>query len=206
MSAEYNAFARPTFTAADFGRDVPETGEPMFTAPIYARTTTKARGGINPAVWVAVPAVALAVGVGAYMLNREPVTVAATKPIPVAASPMLTPSEMAASAPVAPAAMTPNPTPEAAPVRAASSARVTDRAPPVRVARARPAAMSADTRAADVSATIPEAPQAYSGPAQSVVTPAEPTVVEVAPAVTPEAAAPPVAPPVSETTTPPAHS
>jgi hypothetical protein len=214
MSAQYSAFARPNLDASFFDREEVQADEtPMFATPVYAqRTSTRSvRSGINPA-WIAVPAVVLAVGAGAYMMSqRSEPTVASTKPPPAALAPTITPQppEVAANT-VEPV----NPSP-AATATASTDGRVMTRQPaPVRVARAKaPARTEAATAATgtgvDASATIPATPQPYSGSAQTsapapapVIAPPAPTV-SAEPAPTPEAATPPIAPQVPDSPTSP---
>jgi hypothetical protein len=216
MSAQYSAFARPNLDASFFDRDEPLADDaPMFATPVYAqRTSTKsARSGINPA-WIAVPAVVLAVGAGAYMMTqRSEPTVASTKPPPAALAPVVTPTPEMAANTVQPA----NPTPAPAATASASTAGrvMTSQPAPVRVARAKAPARTAAATAAtgarvDASATIPPTPQPYSGAAQTaapapVITPPAPTVA-AEPAPTPEAATPPVAPQAPDSPTSPPTS
>ncbi|HEX5378003.1 MAG TPA: hypothetical protein VFW47_05485 [Phenylobacterium sp.] len=208
MSAEYSTFARPAFTSADFGRDEVESDGPMFATPIYARdrAARPARSGIHPAVWVAVPAVILAVGAGAYFMSQrgEP-TVAATRPIPAAASPAMQPTELMASTaqPMAPPVVVTEP----APVAAAPA--VSRQPAPTRTARVAPARRVAapSPTGVDASASIPSTPQPYSGSAAApapVVSPPTPTVAAEPVTPAPEAVTPPVAPQAPEATvTPP---
>lgn len=213
MTAEYSAFGRPSFTADDFAREETLSDTPMFATPVYAQRTTTRRSGVNPAVWVAVPAIVLAVGAGAYFMSqRSEPTVAATRPMAVVPA---APVDSAANTvqPVNPP-MADTPAPRMA---EAAPARLTPEATPVRTARAKPAprpvARSAAATGADASATIPSAPVPYSGTAQTsapspapVMAPPAPTVtaepVNPTP-VTPEASTPPVAPQVPDTPTPP---
>jgi hypothetical protein len=209
MSAQYNAFSRPDLDASFFDREETQANaEPMFATPVYAQRTKAARSGINPA-WIAVPAVALAVGAGAFMMSQrsEPV-VASTKPVPAAVAPMVTPTPEVAANTIEPV----NPAP-AATASASTSGRVmTSQPAPVRVARARAPARTAAVSAAtgtgvDASATMPATPQPYSGAAQAqapapVVAPPAPTV-SAEPAPTPDAATPPLAPQVPDSPTAP---
>lgn len=215
MTAEYSAFGRPNFTADDFAREAIESDTPMFATPIYAQRTTTRRSGVNPAVWVAVPAIVLAVGAGAYFMSqRSAPTVAATKPMAIVPA---APVDSAANQiqPVSPpmAATPPPRMAEAAPARLAPETT------PVRTARAkpapRPAARSAATTGEDASTTIPSAPVPYSGVAQTaapspapVIVPPVPTVTAepLNPTVTPDASTPPVAPQVQEAPTPPPNA
>lgn len=209
MSAQYSAFARPNLDASFFDRDEPQADDaPMFATPVYAqRTSTKSAGGkINPA-WLAVPAVVLAVGAGAYMMTqRSEPTVASTKPPPAALAPVVTPAPEMAANTVQPV----NPSPAATATASTPGRVMTSQPAPVRVARAKPPARTEAATAAtgtgiDASATIPATPQPYSGTAQTsapVITPPAPTVA-AEPAPTPEAATPPVAPQVPDSPTPP---
>lgn len=209
MTTEYSPFAKPTVGAFDLERRDAELGSdtPMFAeTPIYARPKArKAKGGVNPLVFAAVPAVALALGAG-VMFMGAPKDEAAPPPSAantVAPAPMLAPAQTAAvntppvMAPEAPAAETalarvemPRATPRAATA-------------PTRVARARPApsAVSAEGSGMDASASIPATPQPYSGSAQTsasapaaiVIPPvtAAPEAVNPAPAeATPDSAQP----------------
>lgn len=212
MSTQYSTFARPNLDASFFDRDEPQADDtPMFATPVYAqRTSTKsARGGIKPA-WIAVPAVILAVGAGAYMMSqRSEPTVASTKPPPAALAPVVTPQapEVAANT-VQPV----NPSPATTATASTAGRVMTSQPAPVRVARAKPPARTAVATAAtgtgiDASATIPATPQPYSGTVQApapapVIAPPAPTVA-AAPAPTPEAATPPVAPQVPDSPTSP---
>jgi len=209
MSAQYSAFSRPNLDASFFDRDEPHADDtPMFATPVYAqRTSTKpARSGINPA-WLAVPAVVLAVGAGAYMMSqRSEPTVASTKPPPAALAPVVTPTPEVAANAVQPV----NPSPAATATASTSGRVMTSQPAPVRVARARPPARTAAATAAtgtgiDASATVPATPQPYTGTVQApapVIAPPAPTVA-AEPAPTPEAATPPVAPQVPDSPTPP---
>ncbi|CAN5742250.1 hypothetical protein BH11PSE1_BH11PSE1_04840 [soil metagenome] len=170
MTAEYSPFAKPTFTAADFERSDAELGDesPMFAAaPIYAQPKSrKAKGGINPLVYAAVPAVALALGAGVMFMGAP----RQDAPPPSAANtvaPVLAPAQTAALE--APPAMAPE-APLVTPARV-ETPRATARvaATPTRIARARPApaAVSAEGSGQDASAVIPATPQPYSGAAQT---------------------------------------
>ncbi len=216
MSAQYSAFARPNLDASFFDRDETQAnGAPMFATPVYAqRTSTKpARSGMNPA-WIAVPAVVVAVGAGAYFMmgrSNEP-TVASTKPPPAAIAPVAAPQPEMAADTVQPV----NPSPAATATASTSGRVMTSQPAPVRVARAKaPARTEAATAATgtgtDASATIPATPQPYSGSVQApapVITtpPASAAVQPVNPTpetVTPEAATPPIAPQVPDSPTSP---
>ncbi|MBR7620979.1 hypothetical protein JKL49_16415 [Phenylobacterium sp. 20VBR1] len=200
MTAEYSPFAKPTFSAADFERSDAELGDesPMFAAaPIYAQPKSrKAKGGINPLVYVAVPAVALALGAG-VMFMGAPKDEAAPPPSAantVAPAPMLAPAQTAAND--APPTMAPE-APVATPARI-ETPRATARvaATPTRVARARPApaAVSAEGVGTNASATLPATPQAYSGSAQTSasapMTIVIPPVTAAPATVTPDSAQP----------------
>jgi hypothetical protein len=205
MSAQYSTFARPNLDASFFDREETQAdAAPMFATPVYAqRTSTKsARGGINPA-WIAVPAVVLAVGAGAFMMSQrgEP-TVASTKPAPAAMAPVVTPQPEMAANTVQPVNAAP-----AATASASTAGRVmTSQPAPVRVARAKAPARTAAAATGtgiDASATVPATPQPYSGTAQapaSVIAPPAPTV-SAEPAPTP-----PIAPQVPDSPTSPPTS
>jgi hypothetical protein len=198
MTAEYSPFAKPTLTAADFERSDAQLGQqaPVFTeTPIYAQPKSrKAKGGINPLIFAAVPAVALALGAGVMFLG-DPRDEAAPPPSAantVTPAPMLAPATQTAApatmAPEAPAVTTPARV-ETAPARVAAT--------PTRVARARPApaAVSAEGMGTDASATIPATPQPYSGAAQTSAS--APTALVVPPVTV---AAEPVNPAPAEAT------
>lgn len=216
MTAEYSAFGRPNFTADDFAREEIESDTPMFATPIYAQRTTTRRSGVNPAVWVAVPAIVLAVGAGAYFMSqRSEPTVAATRPMAVVPA---APADSAANTvqPVNPP-VTATPT---TPMAEAAPARLAPDTTPVRTARAKPAprpvARSAAASGADAGATVPSAPMPYSGTAQTSAPSPAPVIAPPAPAVTaepanptpvmPEASTPPVAPQVPDAPTPPPNA
>jgi hypothetical protein len=208
MSAQYSTFARPNLDASFFDREESQAdAAPMFATPVYAQRTSakSARGGINPA-WIAIPAVVVAVGAGAFMMSqRSEPTVASTKPAPTAMAPVVTPQPEMAATTVQPV----NPVP-AATASASTAGRVMTRQPaPVRVARAkapaRTTATAATTTGIDASATVPSTPQPYSGTAQApapVIAPPVPTV-SAEPAPTPQAATPPLAPPIPDSPTSP---
>lgn len=184
MTAEYSPFAKPTFAAADFERSDAQLGEqsPVFSeTPIYAQPKSrKAKGGINPLVFAAVPAVALALGAGLMFLGapRDEAAPPPSAANTVPPAPMLAPVPAETAALEAPATMAPE-TPavttptrvETPPARAAAT--------PTRVARARPApaAVSAEGMGTDASATIPATPQPYSGTAQTSAMAPAPLVV-----------------------------
>ncbi|CAN5470636.1 hypothetical protein BH10PSE5_BH10PSE5_18950 [soil metagenome] len=192
MTAEYSPFAKPTFTSADFERSDAELSDesPMFAAaPIYAQPKSrKAKGGINPLVYVAVPAVALALGAG-VMFMGGPKDEAAPPPSAantMAPAPVLAPAAAAQTAALnVPATMEPEAPAVATPARI-ETPRATARvaATPTRVARARPAptAVSADGMGTNASATIPATPQAYSGTAQTSASAPTPLTIVVPPA------------------------
>ena len=174
MTAEYSPFAKPTVAASNLERQGAELGSdsPMFAeTPIYARPKArKAKGGINPLVYAAVPAIALALGAGVMMLGA-PKDEAAPPPSAartVAPAPMLAPAQpMAAATPPVMAAQAPASAPMARIETPRATARVA--AAPTRVARARPApsAVTAEGAGRDASAALPATPQAYSGSAQT---------------------------------------
>lgn len=186
MTAEYSPFAKPTFAAADFERSDAQLGEqsPVFSeTPIYAQPKSrKAKGGINPLVFAAVPAVALALGAGVMFLGAprdeaaKPPSAANTVP----PAPMLAPVPAETAALEAPATMAPETPAVTTPARV-ETPRATARvaATPTRVARARPApaAVSAEGMGTDASATIPATPQPYSGTAQTSAMAPAPLVV-----------------------------
>lgn len=205
MTTEYSPFAKPTTAASDLERRDAELGSdtPMFAeTPIYARPKAgKAKGGVNPLVYAAVPAVALVIA--GVMFMGGPKDEAAPPPSAtntVAPAPMLAPAQtVAVNTPPAMAREAP------AETRLAriETPRATARIAPTRVARARPAtsAVSAEDSGMDASATIPATPQAYSGSAQTsasapaalVIPPvtAAPEAVNPAPAeATPDSAQP----------------
>lgn len=212
MSAQYSTFARPNLDASFFDREEAADAAPMFATPVYAqRTSTKsARSGINPA-WIAVPAVVVAVGAGAFFMSQrnEPV-VASTKPPVAVMAPVAAPQPEMVANTVQP--LTPSP---AATATASTSGRIMTRQPaPIRVARAKaPATTQAATAATgtgmDASATVPASPQPYTGSAQAqapapvIAPPAAAQPVNPTPeAITPEATTPPIAPQVPETSPP----
>lgn len=219
MSAEYSAFSRPNLDASFFDREETQSdASPMFATPVYAQRTstrTSSRGDkINPA-WIAVPAVVVAVGAGAYFLmgrQSEP-TVASTKPVPIAVAPVATPQPEMAANTVQPV----NPSPAATATASTAGRVMTTQPAPVRVARKAPTRTQAATAATgtgvDASATIPVTPQPYSGSATAapapVITPPPAAATAVQPvnptpdAVIPEAATPPIAPQVPDSSTSP---
>lgn len=206
MTAEYSPFAKPTFTAADFERSDAQLGDqsPVFSeTPIYAQPKSrKAKGGINPLVFAAVPAVALALGAGVMFLGapRDEAAPPPSAANTVAPAPMLTPVPTETAALEAPATMAPETPAVTTPTRVETPpARA---ATPTRVARARPApaAVSAEGMGTDASATIPAAPQPYSGSAQTSATAPAPLLI---PPVT--AAPEPVNPAPAEATPDPAQ-
>lgn len=210
MTAEYNAFSRPAFTAADFERADTDTAStsPMFSPPIYGRENGAAarRSGMPAAAWIAVPVIALALGAGVYALNpphRANAGVAQLTPgVPAAATPMATrPVETARTDPTP--AM---PAPERmaaetlkAPMRTAeASPRVSAKVAPPRhtVTRSAPSAMATGVN------TSASAPAQVQAPPPVVVAPPAPVVSaapEPATQPTPQAApeTPPTTPPNS---------
>ena len=198
MTAEYNAFSRPAFTAADFERADAETvsDSPLFAQPIVGGETRAARGGMPPVAWMAVPVIALALAGGVYALNR---------PAPAATGvAQLTPGQPTLAAPMEaapvqtartePGPVTPTPNrmaPEAAkaPIRTAeASPRVSAKVAPPRHAATRAAPSAAET-GQNASAVIP-ATQAPAQPPAPVVIAAPAPVVTAAPETAPQAPAP----------------
>ncbi len=204
MTAEYTAFSRPAFTAADFERaDAEATSDsPMFAPPIYGRENGAARhGGTSPMAWIAVPVIALALAAGVYALNlpHRNTGVAQLTPGQPAAAPMqAVPVQTArtdptASTPAASERMAPE-TPKA-PIRTAeASPRITAKVAAPRHVVTRSAPSAADT-GTNASAAVP-------APAPVVVAPPPPVVT-----ATPEVAPQPAPQPVPETPpTAPPHS
>ena len=200
MTAEYSPFAKPTFTAADFDRSDAELGDesPMFAAaPIYAQPKSrKAKGGVNPLVYAAVPAVALALGAGVMFLGAPK----DASPPPSAANTLAPAPILAPAAPMktvavnAPATMAPE-APAVTTLARIETPRATARvaATPTRIARARPApaAVSAEGSGRDASAVIPATPQPYSGTAQTSASAPAPLTIVVPPATVAPAEATP---------------
>ncbi|WP_304177034.1 hypothetical protein [Phenylobacterium aquaticum] len=198
MTAQYTAFSRPAFSAADFERDEPAAEAGTFApTPIYAREGRSTAGRrLNPALWAIVPVAALAIGIGAYVMNTpKDNLLVSTAPPPAQlaetpAAPIAAPTDVRSfKSEAAPSAVAKASVVKAAPSKAA--------APKVRLAGAAP---SVATASRDASATIPAAPQPYAASAQ-VLAPAPvieaappPAVVtpDPAPAPTPEAATPQV--------------
>ncbi|MDP3867611.1 hypothetical protein [Phenylobacterium sp.] len=206
MTTEYSPFAKPTVAASDLERRDAEPGSdtPMFSeTPIYARPKAgKAKGGVNPLVYAAVPAIALAIGAGVMFMGgpKDEATPPPSATNTVAPAPMLAPSQTAAV--TTPPVMAPE-APADTRLARIETPRATARVAPTRVARARPAtsAVSAEGSGTNASATIPATPQAYSGlaqtsasaPAAIVVPPvtAAPEAVNPAPSeATPDSAQP----------------
>lgn len=190
MSAEYAAFSRPALSASDVQRDQPAAEAGAFApTPIYVRTATR-RSRINPAAWAILPVAALAIGVGAYVMNRpKDDLMVSTAPPPAAAS-LETPKLADANATMAPEA----------PAKDVQTFRSETVRPQIAQA-AKPAARkaviahraaSAETTGANASATVPAAPMAYA-PSGQTAAPAPAPVVAPPPAasiVVPEPAAP----------------
>ncbi|WP_310539709.1 hypothetical protein [Phenylobacterium sp.] len=206
MTAEYSPFAKPTHAVPALERRDGELGSdsPVFSeTPIYARPKArKAKGGINPLVYAAVPAIALALGAGVMLMGgpKEEAALPPSAANTMAPAPMLAPAQTAAV--TTPPVMTPE-APADTRLARIETPRATARVAPTRVARARPATstVSAESSGTNASATIPATPQAYSGSAQTsasapaaiVVPPvtSAPEVVNPAPAdATPNSAQP----------------
>lgn len=173
MSTEYSPFARPTFSAADFERDAPNTRDerplrsatsrssttqglrdpvqtqeqPVFAGtPIYAgsaKAKTASRS-IRPVLMIGVPAVVLAAGVAYFAMQPRQTIFADPVPATAAVEPLV-------AAPVTPAptelaaleAPPPAVTPDTA-VPAAKPAQAVRTETPARVARTRPAPKADD--------------------------------------------------------------
>ena len=157
-------------------------------APTYTtRTVKKSGGGIAP---VAIAAGVIAIGglaaAGWYASQPHETGVAQLTPGSQDAAPPPAPTDLAANTPpmpAEPAAATPAPTPAKA---ATPAPRATTRIAAAAPARARPAASrSAEDAGVNTSATLPAAPQPYSGTAVAPSAPAD-----VAPPAPPVAAAP----------------
>jgi hypothetical protein len=198
MSAEYAAFSRPALSASDFQRDEPAAEAGAFApTPIYARTAAR-RSRVNPAVWAILPVAALAIGVGAYVMNQpKDDLMVSTAPPPAAAS-IETPKVADTTPTMAPEA-------PAKDVQTFKSESVRTQVAQVAKPAARKAvvahrAASAATAGADASAAVPATPMPYAPSAQTSA-PAPAPVMAAPPAasvVTPEPAAP--ATPTPETT------
>ena len=193
--------------------DVPVSDSAFATAPTYStRTVKKSGGGVAPlAIAAGIVAIGGLAAAGWYASQPHDTGVAQLTPGTEAAAPLAPPpSEVAANTAALPAepAMA---TPPVTPAKAATPApRATTRVAAATPARARPAvSQSAEDAGVNTSATLPAAPQPYSGtaiapsapadvapaspPVQAAPQPAEaaPPPTEAAPQVTPPAAATP---------------
>lgn len=205
MSAEYAAFSRPALSASDFQRDEPAAEAGGFApTPIYARTAAR-RSRVNPAAWAILPVAALAIGVGAYVMNKpKDDLMVSTAPPPAAAS---------IEAPKAP---TPTMVAEspANDVQTYKSETVrTQLAQAAKPAARRTAvvhrASTAETAGENASASVPAAPMPYApsaqtaapSPAPVMAPPPAASIVTTEP-VAPPAPAPEATPQPEATTTP----
>jgi hypothetical protein len=192
---------------------VEPTDTSFATAPVYStRTVKKGRTGLPMAVAAGVVALGGLAAAGWYASQPHDTGMAQLTPGTESTAPVAPPAEMAAA--TAPAA-TPAPAPAMAkpimPARAETApARTTTRVAAARTRSATPA-RSAEAEGVNTAATLPAAPQAYSGSAATPQAPADvsasipapatsaPAPVEAAPAPStpPAAATPPVETPPS---------
>lgn len=195
MSAEYAAFSRPALSASDVQRDEPAAEAGAFApTPIYVRTATR-RSRVNPAAWAILPVAALAIGVGAYVMNKPKDDLMASTAPPAAAASIETPKMSDATstmAPEAPAKDVQTFKSETVRTQLAQGAK-----PAPRKAVIAHRAASAETTGANASAAVPAAPIPYAPSAQTTA-PAPAPMIAPPPAasiVVPEPAAPPAATP-----------
>jgi hypothetical protein len=194
-----------------------ETDDEAFaTAPTYATRTVKKSSVAPLAIAAGIVAIGGLAAAGWYATQPHETGMAQLTPgTQVASTPVAPPPELIASAAPTPAEPATAATPATPAKAAAPPARVTTRVAAAAPARARPAATSrsAEDAGVNTSATVPAAPQPYSGTAVAPSAPAD-----IAPAApvnpTPEAVKPapaeatPVTPPAAATpplTTPPSQ-
>jgi len=194
--------------------------EAFAPTPTYASRTVKRSGGVAPlAIAAGIVAIGGLAAAGWYATqNRDTGMAQLTPGTEVASTPVAQPPELTASAaptPGEPASAAPAATPATPAKAAVPPARVTTRVAAAAPARTRPAAASrsAEDAGVNTSATLPAAPQPYSGAATAPSAPADIAPAPAAPVnPTPQAVKPapadatPVTPPAAATppvTTPP---